>query len=48
MTPNEKYIARRLGEILEIAKKDLKEHERWVEERKQREREDRERLRERR
>ena len=36
MTPNEKYIARRLEEILEVAKKNQQEHKEWVEDRKKR------------
>ena len=44
MTPKEKYIKRRLGEILEIANKTLDEHKEWLEERKTRREERLERL----
>ena len=44
MTPNEKYIARRLEEILEVANKNLKEHKEWLDDRKKRREERMERL----
>lgn len=36
MTPNEKFLVRRLDQIVEEAKKDIKEHKEWLAEVKQR------------